>query len=63
MSGRKVVISESYIRQKSNFFNFQGYETHHPSRGNVFRLFSFKDLISGLNSTTVIFFYLSVCKV
>ena len=59
----KIVISESYIRQKSKFSNFQGYETHHPSLGNFFQLFSFKDLVSRLYSTTVIFFYLSVCKV
>ena len=56
MSGIKIVISEEYIRQKSKFSNFQGYETHHPSRGSIFRLFSFQDLISGLISTIVIFF-------
>ena len=27
--------------KKSKFSNFQGYETHHPSRGNISRLFSF----------------------
>ena len=64
MSGiKKIVISEYYIRQKSKFSNFQGYETHYPSRGNVFRLFSFQDLIRGLISTIVIFSYLYIGKV
>ena len=55
MSSRKIVIFKSYIRQKSKFSNFRGYETHHPSRGFFFRLFSLNDLISGLISTIAIF--------
>ena len=54
MSSRKIVILKSYTRQKSKFSNFRGYETHHPSRGIFFRLFSFQDLISGLISTIAI---------
>ena len=54
MSSRKIVLLKSYIRQKSKFSNFRGYETHHPSRVNFFRLFSFQDLISGLISTIAI---------
>ena len=37
-----IVICESYIRQKSNFSNFQGYETHHPSREIFLGYFHFK---------------------
>ena len=59
----KIVSSESYIRQKSKFSNFQGYETHYPSRGFFFMLFPFQDLINGLISTTVVLFYRSYCKV
>ena len=51
MSSRKIVIFKLYVRQKSKFSNFRGYETHHQSRGIFFRLFSFQDLISGLIST------------
>ena len=39
----KIVTPEPYIRQKSKFLNFRGYETHHPSQGNFFRLFSFQN--------------------
>ena len=48
-----IFLSDSYIRYKSKFSNFQGYETHYPSRGFSFSFFSFQDFISGLISTTL----------
>ena len=57
MSSRKIIIFKSYIRQKSKFSNFRGFQTHHPSRGNFFRLFSFQDLIKGLISTIAILLF------
>ena len=60
---KKIFLSDSHIRQKTKFSNFQGYETHYPSRGFFLRLFSFQGLIIGLISTTVVFFYRSFCKV
>ena len=56
MSSREIVIFKSYIRQKSKLLNFRGYETRYPSR-DFFRLFSFKNLISGLISTIAIFLF------
>ena len=63
MSGRKNILSDSHIRQRSKFSNLQRYETHYPLRGFFLMLFSFQGLIIGLISTTVIFFYRSFCKV
>ena len=51
----KIIISESYIRQKQ-IFEYKGYETHHPSGGMFFfGYFSFQELKSGLISINVMF--------
>ena len=56
MSGRKIFILTHMSDKKSKFRISRGMKPT-TRNGDFFRLFSFQDLIIGLISTTVIFFY------
>ena len=64
MSGRKKYFYLTHISEKkANFLISRGMKPTTRHGDFIFRLYSFQDLIIGLISMIVIFFYRSFCKV